>query len=264
VIWIYREDVKPARTLAHQKVERGFTELWTKANTQPFLGLEAVSGNATETVFISGYDSMAAFEKDFQMFQKTMSGQLKSEYESLAKQEAELLNGVHSSIAVLRPDLGYKTESFMGDLPKARYTEVLTMRVRPGKGQQFAEGAKMFQQAYQKANIARPWVVYQILSGAPEGTYLIFAPLKSLGELDEMMAMQSKIREAIGEENLRKLDSGDVLLSEEMTLYALNPEISHVSREFAAIDPDFWSPAPSALAKATTDKSTGKKKQSVK
>ena len=258
VIWIYREDVKPARSTTHNKVEQGFAELWTKAQVEPFLGMEALSGNATEAMFVSGYDSFATFERDYQKFAQVSRGSLRTEYETLARQEADLVNGVRSSIALYRENLSYHPDRFMAWLPKARYMRILTMHVRPGKDESFAQGAKMYQDAYAKAEIERPWAVYQIMSGAPAGTYLIFEQLTSLKYLDEAMAMESRVKEAMGEENAESMtrDMGDVFISTQSDIYSFNPDISHVSQEFAAADPDFWNPKPKELART----STGKKK----
>lgn len=82
VLWIYREDTKPARGSAHQRVEQGLAQHWAKNKVQPFLAMEALSGNATEVMFFSGYDSMAAFEKDYQVFGKASSG---AEYDALGE-----------------------------------------------------------------------------------------------------------------------------------------------------------------------------------
>ena len=246
VIWIFREDVKPARTATHERVEQSFAQLWTKANVEPYLGLDAVSGNANEALFISGYDSLAAFEKDFQVFGKASSGPMKAEYEALTKQEAELVNSVRSTVALYRPDLSYRGDRFMGGLPKARYFEIETFRVRLGKDESFAEGAKMFQTAYEKLNIERPWAAYQVMSGAPSGTYLIFVPLNALKDVDDDLAMRGKLMEAMGEENFKNLmkGEGEVFSSTETNIYAFNPNTSHVSKEFAAMDAEFWTPKP--------------------
>src|ERR1044071_910334 len=182
VLWIYREDAKPARNGAHQRVEHGLAQHWAKSNVQPFLAVEAISGNANEVMFISGYDSLASMEKDYQTFGKYSSG---PEFDSLIRQEAELVNGVRSWVAVLRPDLSYHPERMMGVMPKCRYFNIETFRVRLGKDEEFASAGKMFQDAFEKMKQEQPYVFYQVIMGAPEGTYLLFSPLKSFKEVDD-------------------------------------------------------------------------------
>src|SRR5215510_3883849 len=247
VLWIYREDVKPARGAAHHRVEHGFAQYWAKNKVQPFLAVEAVSGVATEVMFLSGYDSLASLEKDMQAFDKGSSG---AEYDALERQEADLVNSVRSLVAVLRPDMSYKPDKLIGMLPQCRYFNIETFRVRLGKDADFEAGSKLFQNAFEKMKSDRPYVFYQVMMGAPEGTYLLFAPMKSLKEVDEEMANQGAFMQAMGEENMKNLmkGAGDVFISMESNVYAFNPNMSNVSKEFAAGDPKFWTPKP-AVAK---------------
>jgi hypothetical protein len=245
VLWIYREDIKPARGPAHERVERGFGQLWAKAKVEPFLVVEAMSGVVTEMMFLSGYDSLAAMEKDYQTFGKASSG---PEYDSLARQEAEVVNSIRSMVAVVRPDLSYLPDRFMNVLPLSRYLSIETFRVRLGHDADFAAGSKLFQSGFQKMKSERPYVMYQVVMGAPEGTYLLFTTMKSLKEVDDDFASQGALMQAIGDENMRNLmkSTGDVFVSMETNIYAFNPNVSHVSKEFAAGDPKFWTPAPMA------------------
>lgn len=243
VLWIYHEDGKPARGSAHERVERGFAQYWAKNKVQPFLGLEAVSGNATEVMFLSGYDSLAAMEKDYLTFGKAANG---PEYEALERQEAEVVTSVRSMVAVLRPDLSYRPERLMSVLPQSRYFNIQTFRVRLGRDADFAAGGKLFRDAFEKLKREQPYVMYQVMMGAPEGTYLLLSPMKSLKEIDDDFANQGALMQAMGDENMKNLmkGTGDVFLSMETNVYAFNPSISNVSKEFAAGDLKFWTPKP--------------------
>jgi hypothetical protein len=245
VLWIYREDVKPARGSAHEKVERGLAEHWAKNKAGPFLAVEAVSGAATEVMFLSGYDSLAAMEKDYQTFNKASSG---AEYDALERQEAELVNSVRSIVAVLRPDMSYRPERFMGAIPQSRYFNIETFRVRLGHDADFAAGGKLFVNAFEKLKREQPYAMYQVIMGAPEGTYLLFTPMKSFKEADDEFANQGALMQAIGEDNMKNLmkSTGDVFLSMESNIYAFNPNMSNVPKEVAAADPKFWTPKPMA------------------
>ena len=245
VLWIFREDVKPARGSAHEKVERGLAQHWAKNKVAPFLAVEAVSGAATEVMFLSGYDSLAAMEKDYQIFGKAASG---AEYDALERQEAELVNSVRSIVAVLRPDMSYRTERFMGALPQSRYFNIETFRVRLGKDADFAAGGKLFLNAFEKLKREQPYAMYQVIMGAPEGTYFLFFPMKSFKEADDDFANEGALMQAMGEDNMKNLmkSSGDVFLSMESNIYAFNPNMSNVPKEVAAADPKFWTPKPMA------------------
>jgi hypothetical protein len=246
VLWIFREDAKPARTIAHSKVEHGFAQYWAKNKVQPFLAVEAVSGAATEVMFLSGYDSLASMEKDYQTFGKGANG---PEYDSLVRQEAELVNSVRSMVAIMRPDMSYRAERMMNVMPQSRYFSIETFRVRLGRDEDFAAGSKLFRDAFEKMKREQPFVMYQVIMGAPEGTYLLFSPLKSLKEVDDDYANQGALMQAMGEENMKNLMKGvgDVFVTMENNIWAFNPQMSNVSKEFAAGDPKFW--APKAVAK---------------
>jgi len=257
VLWIYREDVKPARGAAHHRVGHGFAQHWAKNKVQPFLAVDAVSGNATEAMFLSGYDSLASLEKDMQAFDKGSSG---PEFDALERQEAELVNSVRSMVAILRPDLSYKPERLMSVLPQSRYFSIETFRLRLGKDADFEAGTKLFQNAFEKMKSDRPYVFYQVVMGAPEGTYFLFAPMKSLKEVDEEFASQGAFMQAMGEENMKNLmkGAGDVFISMENNVYAFNPNMSSVSKEFAAGDPKFWTPKPVAKRPTPAKKEAAK------
>jgi hypothetical protein len=243
VLWIFREDTKPARGAAHQRVEQGFSQYWAKNKVAPFLAVEAVSGNATEVMFFSGYDSMASMEKDFQLFGK---GSSSAEYQALAKQEAELVNGVRSMVAMLRPDMSYHADHFMSVMPQSRYFSIETFRVKLGHDADFAAGGKLFQNAFEKMKRDQPYAMYQVVMGAPEGTYLLIAPMKSLKDIDDDYATQGALMQAMGADNLERLmkGAGDVFTSMETNVYSFNPSMSLVPKDMAAMDPKFWTPKP--------------------
>lgn len=243
VLWIYREDAKPARGAAHARVEQGFAQHWAKNKVEPFLAVEAVSGNATEVMFFSGYGSMAAMEKDFQAFGKASSG---AEYDALEKQEAELVNSVRSMVAMLRPDLSYHADRFMSVMPQSRYFSIETFRVRLGHDADFEAGTKAFQSAFEKMKREQPYAVYQVVMGAPEGTYLLIEPMKSLKDIDDAFASMGPLVQAMGEDNFKNMmkGTGDVFTSMETNIYSFNPNMSNVPKEMAALDPKFWTPKP--------------------
>jgi hypothetical protein len=257
VLWIFREDTKPARGSAHEKVEHGLAQHWAKSNVQPFLAVEAVSGTATEVMFLSGYDSLAAMEKDYQTFGKASNG---AEYDALERQEAELVNSVRSIIAVLRPDMSYRAEHFMGVMTQSRYFNIETFRVRLGHDADFAAGGKLFQNAYEKMKHEQPYAMYQVVLGAPEGTYLLFSPMKSLKEMDDEFANQGAFMQAMGEDNMKNLmkGAGDVFVTMESNVYAFNPNMSNVSKEVAAADPKYWTPKPVAKRAPAPKKAAAK------
>ncbi len=254
ILWIYREEVKPGRGALHEKVEGGYARLWERAGLQPYLGFDALSGD-NESVFISGYDSFGSLEQDQKVFNEISNGPLKNEYKELAGQESGLVDRMRSSIAVLQPELSYLSERFHGQLAKSRYIQVETFKVRLGKDGGFADAAKLYQEAYRKLNIEDPWLVYRVTSGNDAGTYLVFAAMNSMADMDALAGREMQIHEAMGEKMKGMMENaGDVFTSMQTNLYRINPITSHPPKEFAAADPAFWNQPKSSIgALARTD-----------
>jgi hypothetical protein len=120
-----------------------------------------------------------------------------------------------------------------------------------GRDDDFVEGSKLYLNAFEKLKSERAYVMYQVVMGAPAGTYVMFSPMKSLKELDDEMAGEKAFIEAMGAENMKKLEkgSGDVFLSTRSDLYAFSPEMSNVSKDFGAGDPKYWTPKPPVIPK---------------
>src|SRR5712691_13537484 len=104
--------------------------------------------------------------------------------------------------------MSYRADHFMSVMPQSRYFNIETFRVRLGKDADFAAGGKLFQDAFETMKREQPYVMYQVIMGAPEGTYLLFSPMKSLKEVDDDFANQGAFMQAIGEENMKNLMKG--------------------------------------------------------
>jgi hypothetical protein len=247
VLQIFREEVKPGKIVAHEKWETGWPRAFAKAGwTTYYLGITSVSG-PNEAWFLTGYDSFAAWEKDRANLDNTAA--LKAEDDRLSQGDGEFLSGARSIVAALREDLSSKTSIKLGTM---RYFRIVTYRVRPGHETDFADAAKIVRDAYEKAKVDVPWAAYQIVSGMPGPTFLVFLPMKSLEEIDAAQARSKTIQEAEGEENAKKLQklASDGFLSSESNLFAFNPKMSYIAPETASADPAFWTPKPAAAPAA--------------
>lgn len=247
VLQIFREEVKPGKSVAHEKWETGWPRAFARANWPTrFLAITSLSG-PSEAWFLTGHESFAAWEKDRQNLDKAAA--LKAEDDRLSAGDGEFLSAHRSIAAALREDLSNKPNITLG---KMRYFRIVTFRVRPGHETDFTDAVKIVRDAYEKAKVDLPWAVYQIVSGMPGPTYLLFLPMKSLEEIDAALARSKTIQEAEGEENGKKLQklASDGYLTTESNIYAFSPKMSYVAPEVAAADPDFWTPKPVAAPAA--------------
>jgi hypothetical protein len=261
VLTIFREEVKVGKGAVHEKFETNFVKASAKAKWPThYLALTSLSGSS-EAWFITPYDSFAAWEKDQKATEKN-AGFL-SELEKLGEQDAAFLNNGRSILAIYREDLSYHADT-MG-VPKAHYMEVETVRVRLGHGPELVEMEKLGMAAHDKANTGEHWACYQVVEGAPAGTYLFFSAMKSLSEAD--VDNSKAVNEALGEENAKKRRkfAAEGIQFVESNLFSLSPKMSYVSKEWAANDPDFWRPKPKAAEKApAAAKKEGAAKEAAK
>jgi len=136
------------------------------------------------------------------------------------------------------------------NLAKARYFTINTVRIRPGHAADFAEMRRLLNAAFAKAESKQRRAVYSVASGAPTGTYLIFAVMDSLKALDPLPSSMT-MAQAFGD-NLAKYNklTQDIVISTEQTLFAISPKMSNPTKEMIAGDPDFWAPKPKPVAAA--------------
>lgn len=240
VLQIIREQVKPGRAAAHEKVELGWPKAWAKANwPNGWIAMTSVSG-PPEAWFLNAWASYAAMEKDREDTDKNAA--LKAENDQLSAQDGDLLTGTTNILASYREDLSYRPNINVG---KMRYFAVTTYRVNPGRAREFNEWRRLAKEQHEKGKVDEHFALYQVVSGAPGGTFLSFVPHKSLAELDTD-AHGKAYQDAQGEEGRARINElqHEALLSTTAQIFLFSPKMSYVGKELAANDPDFWTPKP--------------------
>jgi hypothetical protein len=78
---------------------------------------------------------------------------------------------------------------------------------------------------------------------------MFFRPMKSLAEYD--LRIGPRAREAMSDDQRKKADklAAESIVFTETSVYAMNPQMSYVSKEMVAGDPGFWTRKPEAMAK---------------
>ncbi len=230
---IVREDVKPGKGGEHQRIESAYARAFAKAGFANYIGMENVTG-PNQAWFVEAFDSWASIEQALKL-QGTEP--LRSEISPLSPQDGELLTGDSSIVASLQKGLSYLPGTL--NLAKMRYVNVYTIHIRPGHAPDFAERAKLLNAAREKLGWKGRAAVYRVESGAPESTYLVLIPVRSLQELHSPNETQ-----AMGPEDLarfRKLNQ-DMIVSSGYTLFAINPKMSNPPKSVIDADPGFWKP----------------------
>jgi hypothetical protein len=150
----------------------------------------------------------------------------------------EALPPAASWVALYRPQLSYRADQAIRAFPKAHYFHVSVFRIRPGTEADFVELIRARRQTLDAINLDRPDIAYQVISGAPSGTYVVFAPLTSLKVLDDALPHLPAYAEPAAKAAGKAAAEGDV--TREHLLFRVEPSLSWVSDEVAGGDPEFW------------------------
>lgn len=244
ILQIFREEVKPGRQPAHARNEAGWPAALRKANNKGYY-LAMTSSN--EAWFVNPRESFAAAEAQGKEDEANTS--LTAELDRLWAQDGEMLQKAGSITTVLNQDLSYRAD---WDTAKMRYYSVTVMRLQPGYGREFESVRKLVNAAHDKAKVDERWVVYEVITGAPDDTYIFMSPLASLAEWDKYEAMHGKeYQDALGEDGRNRLRdfSRAAVKSSETQLFSFSPTMSYLPKEMMDRDPGFWSPKPAAVKK---------------
>jgi hypothetical protein len=246
VLQILREVIKEGKVAAHEKTEAEFVRAFRKAKFPGhYLALTAMSGPG-EVWFLDPYPSFATWEQ----YQNEQDKEpLKSELEMAESHDGALREPGRAMWAVYRKEMSYRPEKL--NVGKTRFVTIGTYRVRLGHDEDMHSGAKAILEGYEKANIDATLLCYQVVDGAPAGTYLFFSTMDSLKTMDDMPARQKALAEAMGGGYYQLMKaSGDTFVSIDSNLFAVNPRMSYVAKATADQDPEFWNPKPSSKPEA--------------
>lgn len=240
VLEVIVEYVKPGQAGSpHEKTEGTFAQAMRDAKeSTPYLGMNALTGRS-RAVFFVPYDSFADWQKDTDAQMKNTG--LFQQLDNATIADGELLSDTQTSIYHWRDDLSLRPGADVGHL---RYFEVLVFRIRSGHEKDFETAAKMYIDAYQKIPDAH-WDMFEKMYGVDSGnTFILVQPMKSLAEVDEGMANDKKLKDAVGADQLQKMQAlADLAIeSSESNLLAINPKMSYATDTWTKEDPDFWTP----------------------
>jgi hypothetical protein len=226
------------KTANREKTEAGLSRACDRLDAPKlWLDLESLTGDPEALVFFpyESYEQMEQSNADWAKFLASHPdlGRMQEEVGSLIGSERKI-------IALRRDDLGYLAESI--DLSEARFVHVLEVHLFPGHESDFAEAFKILADAYGKIQADTPWVVYQVDAGTAAPTFLVLRPMAEMKQNDDLLASSANLIDSEGEqgsETLKRI-AREAYASTESNMYAISPEMSHVSKAFAATDPDYW------------------------
>ena len=244
VLVITREFVKPGRTGSiHEKTESAFVQAMSNAKwATHYLAVDSLSGRP-RALFLAGFDSFEAWEKDTQAVQKNAA--LSASLEHAAMTDGDLLSDMDIGTFIFKDELSLRP----GADPHTRYFEITRYHVKSGHGKDWERLVKLVMGGYEKVADYH-WDTFQARYGVPGGTYLVVVPRKSIAEVDHSFAQGKEFEAAMGEDGMKQIRelSEATIDSSETNLFALNPRMSYASEEWTKADPDFWTVKPAMAA----------------
>jgi hypothetical protein len=239
ILTVTREYTKPGKSgTLHEKAESAFVQAMTQAKWPThYLAVESLSGKS-RALFLTGYESFDAWEKDVQATQKNAA--LSAALDRAYAADGELLTEADNVVLAFREDYSLRPQV---DIPHMRYFEISHFQVRQGHDKDWDEIVKLVKTAYEKIPHSH-WAAYQVVYGLPDTTYVIFSAIKSGDDIDKNFADNKEFESAMGEEGMKKLNelSAAAIESSQTNLFAFNPRMSYVADDWIKADPGFWKP----------------------
>jgi hypothetical protein len=252
LLLLVHQEFKPGKTAERRKIEVAISRACDPLDVpNAWIDLESISG-PREALFFDPFDSFEQLDTAYAEWTRIFAT-----HPDLARMQEELqalVSAERTAIAVRRDDLGYRPQSI--DFSKARFMRVLEVRLNPGHESDFAEAFRTLARAYEKIKADTPWVVYQVNVGMPSPAFLVFVPMRALRQNDDLLLWRRSLREAEGEEAADRMEqlARDAYKSAESNLYAVSPETSHVAKDLADGDPQFWAPKQPASSQPASRK----------
>jgi hypothetical protein len=228
------EEVRAGKMAAHNNLEAEWTDGLKKAAIKAHsLGASSVAGQS-EAVWLLLHDGLGEIEALRE--EEATNSALRSVVERYSGQDSDYITGHSTMLARRRDDLSYRPDFNFGEY---RFLAIHTFHTKLAHARDAMEVLKIFNTAREKSGSEIHIVVYEVMSGAAEGTFLSIVPRKSLAGMEQG---DQRMQQAVGEELWRRVrelaDAGGFTLDN--TLFALDPRWSNVPEEMAAANPNFW------------------------
>jgi len=236
---IFREQLKPGTAGEHAKWEAGWPAAYEKAKSPyNYIALQSITG-PPEVWYVSPLANQAAYGEMMDAEQKDPV--LAAELERLMKGDGQFLSEQSALQAVAVPELSHGSFPSIG---KMRYYEITTFRIRPGHQDAWVAATKAYKTATARSAPNASWRTYDVVAGAPGGTYLIMSSVGAFAGFDNMMAEGEATWKGMTAEEAATLGKfmKESVINVSTNRYRLDPGQSYVNAETKALDPAFWSP----------------------
>ncbi len=246
VVWVYRAEVKPGQAVAQEKAATATARAYARLpGASSFLAMKSEIG-PSEVWFVVPYLTVAGIDEEKDAMEKVPPARM-AEMREIGSQEDSHYSRTSSMLLKYRDDLSLGA-SF--DVSAYRMMSVETYRVRPGRTEEFVGMGKKIVAAYKEAVPGLRFAGFEVLAGAPRGTFIFMMPMKKMAELVPGEAAEKAFADAVGKEAMAQLqkESGSVIAGGEEFVFSFSPKMSALPARYAAADP-FWRVTEPAAAK---------------
>ena len=264
VLQIVREDIKTGMMEAHSREANATVRIWAKAKSpHQRLAMVPIAGNQNEVTYLWPFPSFADYEKAQKDLDK-IGETFKADFDRTRHAGEDYHSAQRDMLCRLRADLSYNLPA--GDRAKMRFMRVETIRVKPGHIQEFEEARRIVNAAHVKAKVDEHMAVYQVVGGAQAGTYIVLIPWTSMDD-SNLLPHGKAYQDALGEDGAKKVAqiANEAILFDDISIYALVPQLSYLLPATVASDPDYWklkpmsAPGPAPAKKKAPAKAEEKK-----
>ena len=238
LLLITREVVKPARNSPHGKNEVAWARAGEAAKASDvYVAMNSMTGT-NESWFVWAYTSMADWEK--RNHDAGDNAALEAVNDRYSALDAELLSNTSTMLVERRADLSYDSGR---PVTACRFASVARVVVKIGHGAEFAEARRMVKSASEKIKAPASLAVYQVRSGATQGTYLVMSCSPSMAEFDADSEGAAFVTALGGADAFAKLTSlrNGFQNSVDVQYFAFAPQMSSVPKAWGDADP-YWKP----------------------
>jgi hypothetical protein len=244
--------VKPEKRGEFEAIIKKMVDANRKHQGDNWLTSEMMFGPGNTLIYVSPRQNYAGVEQAYGSFMGAMQKSLGPAAAAKLMQDfSNCLSSTRGEFRRRRWDLSANapsSEAAMNQLVgQGRWLRTAIIRVRPGRGRDYEEQLRAVKQARERAANKTPTFVSQSVAGQSTTVYYITNVVSSLGALDTIAALP----DVLGEEGYKSYlkTVSEVVLSTEINVSRIVPELSHLNETMVSVAPEFWRPKPPVAAK---------------
>ena len=244
--------VKPEKRGEFESIIKKMVEANRKHQGDYWMTTEMMFGPGNTFTYVSPRQNYAGVEQGFGNFMGALQKSLgEAATAKLMQDFGTCLSSSRSEFRRRRWDLSANaptSEAAMNQMVgQGRWLRTAVIRTRPGRGREYEEQLRIVKQARERHAMKVPTFVSQSVAGQSNTIYYNTSIVSSLGALDTLPS----VPDVLGEEGYKAYlkTVSEVVVSAEITVSRIVPELSYLNETVVSVAPEFWKPKAAAAAK---------------